>query len=149
MSKGSVTEICRMRVRNIDKGIILVRNNQSKKQKPCMINPQLMEIIQKMDLDQYPEHYYIFGKNRMPSPTFRHRNRYSEDHRRILDACEIQDEGLDMYSWKHTGNCNAYRAGVDIYSLKIQNRHSSLRQTEIYLSTLGLRIPVELKTKKW
>ncbi|MEO1414409.1 MAG: hypothetical protein AAFW00_03985 [Bacteroidota bacterium] len=138
-----------MRVRNIDKGIILVRNNQSKKQKPCVINPQLMEIIQKMDLDQYPEHYYIFGKNRMPSPTFCHRNRYSEDHRRILDACEIQDEGLNMYSWKHTGNCNAYRAGVDIYSLKIQNRHSSLRQTEIYLSTLGLRIPVELKTKKW
>ncbi|MEL6698944.1 MAG: site-specific integrase [Bacteroidota bacterium] len=147
-------EVCRMQVRNIDvdKRIILVRNNQSKnkKQKPVVINPQLLSVIKELGLEKYPEHYYVFGRNRMTSPHFRKRNRYSEDHRKALDACGIDDPDLDMYSWKHTGNCNAYTKGkVDINSLKIQNRHGSLKQTEIYLTALGLRIPVELKTKEW
>ncbi|MEO1418787.1 MAG: tyrosine-type recombinase/integrase [Bacteroidota bacterium] len=146
-------EICRMQVGHIDleSKIILVRarNSKNKRQMPVVINPQLAKIIEGMNLNRFPTNYHVFGKKFLPSPGEEHRNRYSERHAQALKDCGLYNGELTLYSWKHTGNIRAYDAGVDIYSLMSQNRHSNLQETENYLRGLGLRISKELKEKEW
>lgn len=146
-------EICRLKIRHIDKRqkIILVRSNLSKnkQQLPVVINPQWWKIIEGMKLEQYPDSYFIFSKGLKPGPKELIRNRVSEMHSLALQATDLNNGELDLYSWKHTGNCNAYLAGVGIKALQEQNRHSSLEMTEKYLRALGLRITKELKSKEW
>ncbi|MEL6634902.1 MAG: tyrosine-type recombinase/integrase [Bacteroidota bacterium] len=146
-------EICRMQVGhiNLESRIILVRAGDAKnsRQLPVVINPQLYKIIESMNLGRYPLNYHIFGKKFVPCPTPEHRTRFSERHAEALKACNLYNGELTLYGWKHTGNIRAYEAGVDIYSLMSQNRHSNLQETENYLRGLGLRISKELKTKEW
>ncbi len=61
----------------------------------------------------------------------------------------IEDKDVTMYSWKHTGNCNAYRAGADIKALQQQNRHHSLEMTDVYLRSMGLRQQWKLRDLEW
>ncbi|MEM6349071.1 MAG: tyrosine-type recombinase/integrase [Bacteroidota bacterium] len=146
-------QICRLQVRDIhiERKTLIIRSTKGKgkRQRPVTINPQLMKVIESMKLEQFPGHYYVFGKGKETCNKPEHRNRFSEAHKRILEACEMDDKDLDMYSWKHTGNCNAYLAGVDIYSLMLLNGHRELKTTQIYLKALGMLVPEELKTKEW
>lgn len=146
-------EILRMRIKHIDlkNRIILVRANQSKnkKQMPVVITSQLYDIIKEINISQYPGSWHLFSKKLKPGPTEWVRNRVSELHKEALEKTSLYNHELTLYSWKHTGNCNAYRAGIDIKSLQQQNRHSSLEMTEIYLRSMGLRISAELKNKEW
>ncbi|MEL6733614.1 MAG: tyrosine-type recombinase/integrase [Bacteroidota bacterium] len=146
-------EVCRMQIGHIDlqSKVILIRaeNSKNKRQMPVVINPQLAKIIEGMNLNRFPTNYHVFGKKFLPSPGEEHRNRYSERHAQALKDCGLYNGELTLYSWKHTGNIRAYDAGVDIYSLMSQNRHSNLQETENYLRGLGLRISKELKEKEW
>ena len=146
-------EIMRMKVKHIDlpNRIILVRAEQSKslKQMPVVITSQLYDILKEKNISQYPGQWHLFSKDLKPGPIQWARNRVSELHKKALVNTTLYNKELTLYSWKHTGNCNAYRAGVDIKSLQQQNRHSSLEMTEIYLRSMGLRISAELKNKKW
>ena len=75
--------------------------------------------------------------------------RVSELHRKALEESGLYDGKLTLYSWKHTGVCNAYRAGVDIKTLQGLLRHHSLDMTAIYMRSLGLRVDENLKGKRW
>lgn len=146
-------EICRMRVNHIDlkRQIILVRTGTSKnnRQMPVVITTNLLPSLEEMNLRQYPGNYHLFSKGLVPGEKEIWRNRVSEMHAKALKATDLYNGELCLYSWKHTGNVNAYLAGVDIKSIQSQNRHHSLEMTEIYLKSLGLRISKDLKTKEW
>jgi integrase len=146
-------EICRLRIKHIDleNHIILVRPHltKNKKQLPVVITSQLEKYIKQMNLDDYPPHWHVFSKGLKPGPEELYETRVSEMHRKALEETGLYNEELTMYSWKHTGNCNAYRAGVDIKSIQAQNRHHSLQMTEIYLRSLGLRLSKDLKNIEW
>ena len=119
---------------------------------PIVINPQLAQHIEEMEIHKYNPSNFLFGLKKdgfMPGPKQEHRNKYTEVHSKALKDCDLYNGELTLYSWKHTGNCNAYRAGVDIYSLMTQNRHASLDQTENYLRSMGMRISKELKNLEW
>jgi site-specific recombinase XerD len=45
-----------------------------------------------------------------------------------------------LYSWKHSGVVAAYRAGIEIKTIQNQCRHQNLKQTDIYLKSLGLNV---------
>ncbi|MEO0473778.1 MAG: tyrosine-type recombinase/integrase, partial [Bacteroidota bacterium] len=134
-------ELCRLKVNHVDlkNRVILVRsmNAKNKKQMPVEIVDPLAEVIEEMELSKYPGNHLIFSKKLLPGTDPIWPNRVSEAHKRALEATNLYNGELTMYSWKHTGNCNAYRAGADIIWIQHQNRHYSLQETEIYLRSMG------------
>ncbi len=146
-------EILRIRISQIDlpNRIILVwaGNAKNRKQMPVVIPGSLASLLTEMKIPSLPDAWYLFGKGLRPGENSWHRNRVSERHRAALEACEMDTAIHDLYGWKHTGVCNAYRAGVDIQAIQTQCRHFSLNETEIYLRSLGLRISSELKNTDW
>jgi len=146
-------EILRLKVGQVDleNSIILIwtGNSKNQRQMPVVIPPDLYGMLERILSARPPASYFLFGTNLEPSPKSLHPNRVSERHRAALEACEIDTSIHDLYGWKHTGVCAAYRAGVDIYSIMRQCRHSNLNETENYMRSMGLRISSELKTTKW
>lgn len=146
-------EIIRLKRKHIDldQGIILVRAHLSKnkKQMPVTITQGLAPILEEMKVEGMHPEMHIFSTSLKPGFLQIYRNRVSERHAKAMKACDMFGSDLNMYSWKHTGNCNAYRSGVDIKALQAQNRHSSLEMTDIYLQTMGLRMQWKLKDAQW
>lgn len=68
-------------------------------------------------------------------------------HSSIIRAAGLDGNKYTLYGWKHTGNVDAYLAGIDIYDIMRQNRHHSLEETMRYLNSLGLRPNVNFKKK--
>ncbi|MEO0471165.1 MAG: tyrosine-type recombinase/integrase [Bacteroidota bacterium] len=146
-------EICRMKVNHIDmkNRVILVRsmNSKNKKQMPVEIVDQLAEAIEELGLIEQAGHLFAFGKGLRPSTVQMRANKVSTRHRTALEATNLYNGELTLYGWKHTGNCNAYRAGADVLWLQQQNRHHSLNETEIYLRSMGLRLNSANRKLTW
>lgn len=120
---------------------------KNKKQLSVAIPESFIDEIKALNLGQYPSDWYLFGYNLKPGPKQYYRNAVSERHTMALRACGITDEDYTMYGWKHTGNVDAFLAGVDAYDIMRQNRHHSLEQTMKYLRSLGLRPNVGFSKK--
>jgi integrase len=146
-------EITRIQVKHIDleNRLIMVRAAMAKslKQQPIYIVKPLCELIQDMNLENLPDETYLFSRDLKPGETQLHPNRVTERHRAALEATQLYNGELTMYSWKYTGACNAYRAGMDIKTLQAHLRHHSLDMTEIYLRSMGLRTEKELQDMEW
>lgn len=147
-------ELLRLKVKHIDLAnrviTIPAPDSKNSKQASAVIPKPLMPYIEQMQLSSYPPEYFIFSKPRLrPGPIPQVRTRVSERHTKALKACGLYNGELSMYGWKHTGNKNAYLAGVDIKTIQAQNRHSSLELTDIYLRSLGVRIEKDLLDKEW
>lgn len=121
---------------------------KTKKQAAVFISEPMAAIIDEMNLPDKPE-WYLFSKEFKPGPHVWHINRSTEAHRRALEAVKLYGKGYDLYSWKHTGNVNAYKSGVDIIALQTQNRHTKLETTRTYLKELGLIENSGMKGKTW
>ena len=147
------TELLRLKVGQIDlrNRLIMITADQSKnaKQQPIYIVDPLYEILLEERIDRYHPTEFLFSKQLEPGTTAYHRNRATDLHRKALEATGLYDGKLTLYSWKHTGVCNAYRAGVDIKTLQGLLRHHSLDMTAVYLRALGLRVDENLKGKRW
>ncbi|MCI4666828.1 MAG: phage integrase SAM-like domain-containing protein [Bacteroidia bacterium] len=149
-------DVCRVQVADIklDRKIIVIYGDNTKndQQAPAVINPPFMEILQSLDLEQYPKNYYLFSSIKEgfePGERKRFRNRFSEAYTKVLKHLELYDGQRTLYSWKHTGNVAAYMSGLDIYSIMRQNRHAKLETTLNYLRGLSLITPEDLKEKSW
>lgn len=136
-------ELLQVKLSHIDlrTGQIIIHSQigKNKKQMGVEIPRSFIAELRQLKLHQYPEDYYLFGKDLKICGQPYHRNRVSERHTAMLRKCNITDPDYTMYGWKHTGNVDAYLAGVDVYDLMRQNRHHSLEQTMNYLRSMGLR----------
>lgn len=103
-------------------------------------------LVQQMDLDRYSPDDFLFGRNLETCSHQWHPNRVTELHTQALRKLNFPKD-VTIYSWKHSGVVSAYNAGVDIYSIMRQLRHSSLDHTMIYLKSLGLSRNTEFATK--
>ena len=65
----------------------------------------------------------------------------------MLDDLNIGDE-CTFYSWKHAAVVAAYKAGMNIYALIRQLRHTDLEYTLIYLKSPGLYDNEEFASKQ-
>lgn len=80
---------------------------------------------------------YIFpGRHRADKPVGR--NTMATLHAKILKELGF-GKGYSLYSWKHTGAVEAVRNGASVNDLKIQLRHYSLAETDMYLRQLGVK----------
>ncbi|MEM7510360.1 MAG: site-specific integrase [Bacteroidota bacterium] len=147
-------EILRLRVLHVDmkNRVIIIHSkiSKNKRQQAVFITGSLYPIL-KDYLDRHqPKHTdFLFSKGFKPGLTNWHRNRFSVYHSDLLKRFGFYDGLVSGYSWKHTGVCDAYRAGVDIRAIQEQCRHHSLEMTEQYLRSLGLRIHSQLKKAEW
>jgi len=134
-------EIRQLRVRHIDMENRLVRIpasiSKNKKSEYVQIPEQLYKILTRFKLEEYPQDYFVFTSHSGPGLKATKREYFTKKHRKILQGLGMSHE-YTLYSWKHTGVVKAYRAGIDIKSLQVHLRHSSLDMVDRYLKSLGL-----------
>lgn len=143
-------EILRMKVTDFNAAtnqfIMHSGTSKNKKQMGVEVPQSFIDEVRSWKLEQYPPNYYIFGYKLKPGPKPYGRNAVTMRHSAISDSLGIPQE-YSMYSWKHTGNVDSYKAGVSVPDLMRQNRHHSLEETMGYLRSLGLMPNIEYSTK--
>ena len=143
-------EILRLRVMDIDlknrQIIIPSVSSKNKKTQSVVIPESFLPEIKSWNLDKISPNWYLFSNTLLPGEKSYTRNRVSDRHSKIRNELGI-DKRYDLYSWKHTGNVDSYRAGVPVVDIMRQNRHASLDETMNYLRSLGLMPNVEFSKK--
>jgi integrase len=133
-------EIVRLRVRHLKyvTDIISIPGAVSKNKKSEVISvlPQVRMELQRMNLN-FPDDYFVFGPGLKRSPRQTAPTRISESWRSFADLYGIKK---NIYALKHTGNGMALEAGANARDLQLQNRHSSLEETQKYLERFS-RVP--------
>ena len=134
-------EIRRLKVKNVDrkKGKIYIgaQDSKVKREGYVEIPSGLMKVLDQMKLDWNDKDRYIFTSPDNGPYKMSNRNYHARFYREVMKELNL-DENHTIYSWKHTGNVKAYLAGIGLYSIMAQNRHSSLETTKNYLKSLGL-----------
>jgi integrase len=98
-----------------------------------------MELLVNSGIMNNPNSYYVFGKGLKPGLVQCPINFPAQEHQKILTKLGLYRPYETVpYSWKHTGNINAYLAGMDLKLIQKINGHTSILTTEIYLRKLGL-----------
>ncbi|MCU0468418.1 MAG: site-specific integrase [Arcicella sp.] len=115
----------------IDSGIS--KNNNSEF---AMIPEHLEELIEKYEIRKRHGDSFLFFSVKKGLQVPRSENYFYQKHRAILNLLEI-DKRCTMYSWKHTGVCDAHDANIPIDYLRQQLRHKDLTTTQKYLKSLG------------
>ena len=127
-------EIVRLQFRDIlwehDLIVMPGTKTKNKKSQVIIIPVQLKLNLKDWDRD-FPSDYYIFSTKLKPgtreiAPT------------RIAGAWKIYADKYDIhkhiYDFKHTGNGFAFDQGFNARDIQLQNRHSSLNETQKYLN---------------
>lgn len=118
------------------------------KTETAQIIPALANELQSRLIFQEPDHY-LFSTGIKPGKYELSKQVPFRRHEKALRNLGLLEKGYTLYSWKHTGAVNAYRAGVGIKELQSMLRHSSVQITDIYLKSLGLRTDPNLKNYSW
>jgi integrase len=133
---------------NLDlfRGTINVSASRAKKRLSRIVTiPQhfLDELLQ-MGLDKLPSKYYLLSHHGSPGPTHLGKNTLRNRWFTIRKNLNLPDY-YKFYSWKHTGNVCAADAGIPLRQIQLQNGHSSIRTTEIYMKNKAGNINTEVK----
>ena len=133
---------------DLDEGTIFVeaKINKNKKSEYVIIPPPLLRHLQEINITHYNPKYYVFSKGGTPGEEQYGYNTMYERHKKALRNLGYNAR-YSLYSWKHTGACDAIRAGVKIKELQIQLRHADLQTTDIYLRSIGIKDLDDLRDK--
>lgn len=146
-------ELVQLKIKDIDlknrQIIVPASVSKNKKEETVAIPKLLLAEIAPMRLDKFAPEDYVFSKNLLPGDAKIYPTHVSEMHRIMLQACGIKQKDISLYSWRHTGFVNAYKAGIDIKTLQIHLRHQNMEMTNCYLERLGLGLKVELEQREW
>ena len=133
-------ELVRLQYKDIqwEHGMILLPGSKSKNKKSAVIilPDQLKKNLEKWNLD-YPSEYYLFAYGLNPGTKQIAPTRIAEAWRNYADAHKIKK---NIYDFKHTGNGMAFDQGFNSRDIQLQNRHSSLDETQKYLNKFR-RVP--------
>lgn len=127
-------EIVRLQFKDVqwDHDMILLPGSKSKNKKSeVIILPDQFKVnLKDWNLD-YPGEYYIFSRDLQPGTKEVAPTRIAEAWRKYADANDIKK---NIYDFKHTGNGMAFDQGFNSRDIQLQNRHSSLDETQRYLN---------------
>ena len=135
---------------HMQEGYILVHGLMSKsgKTETAQIIPALANELQNRLVFLKPD-FYLFSTGMKPGKYPLSKQVPFRRHEKVLEKLGLLQKGYTLYSWKHTGAVNAYKAGVGIKELQGLLRHSSIQITDIYLKSLGLRTDPNIKNYDW
>ena len=126
-------EIVRLRVRHLvdlqDQLRLSGDITKNRKNETIIIPPQLREAIAHLDLS-FPGEYYVFGNHLKRCTKKASANCIFTAWREFAQKFHLDKT---LYALKHTGNGMALEAGANARDLQLQNRHSSLDETQRYL----------------
>lgn len=143
------TELIGLRVEdiNLEKKTIIIHSGVSKnhKQQSVTIPTQLEPLLREINLDQYPGHWYVFGKDQKVNELPTKKPDYiSYKFRKIADDLGI-DKRKGYYSHKHSGVCALFDKTKDPYLVQHQCRHSDINITMGYMRSLGLTVSEKIR----
>lgn len=135
-------ELERLRLDDVDpeKGIIYFRGEITKNGRDAVIHlpapaRQLLKDYMARHANK-PRRFHLVGPRGIPSAGQTGETTYNRRHRIALEAVGLEGIGLNLYSWKHTGVCAAFDAGMSVMEIRDRCRHKSVQQTEEYLRDL-------------
>jgi len=109
---------------------------KGRKQQSIPIYPEFKKVLQDLNLSQYPEHYFVFGRNDQPGIKRVGEDNFARRFRKIKEALNLGSE-FGIYSYKHTRACHLYDDGADLREIQLLFRHEDLHVTMNYLRTLN------------
>lgn len=128
-------EIVRLKFKDIlwDDNIIVVSGKMTKNKKSQVITipESLKRNLKKWNLNK-PGDYYIFSTGLNPGKNEIAPNRIAGAWRKFTKTYNLPEKNI--YDLKHTGNGFAFDLGINSRDIQLQNRHSSLDQTQQYLN---------------
>ena len=134
-------EIVRLQIKDIDfeqKQITITGTKSKNGKTQIVVMPNdLIETLQKLQLNSYPNNYFVFGTTKKLKP-----NATKMAPTRIADAWrwfvkEKYNITTNIYDFKPTGVSAALKSGINARDIQLQIRHSSLDQTQIYLDKIS------------
>ncbi len=136
-------ELRRMKIKDIDleQNHIRIKVSQSKTKRHDLIPiaPALRKIIEKMNLSEYPEDFYVLGGYKKPSKTPMGTNYMTKHFLKIKKHFGFDlDDDYTLYGFKHTACVNWYKEEKDIIKIQKMSRHTTITTTERYLKSMGL-----------
>lgn len=137
------SELIKLKVSDINlKTRTIHISKQVSKVKKARIVPMVkpfLDLILKYKILEHPSNHFIFGHKLKISTEKCPTNYPALVHKQALEKLNIYVPNVTTaYAWKHTGNINAYLAGMDLKMIQMMNGHSSIETTEIYLRKLRI-----------
>jgi integrase/recombinase XerD len=127
-------EIVRLQFKDLlwDHGMIIIPGTKSKngKSQVIIIPEQLKKNLHDWKID-YPDGHFIFSRDLVPGTKEIAPTRIAEAWRKYANEFNINK---NIYDFKHTGNGFAFDQGFNSRDIQLQNRHSSLDETQKYLN---------------
>jgi site-specific recombinase XerD len=120
--------------------------SKNKKSEFVIIPPALMNAIWESGILDYPDHFFIFGKDGIPAEKQVSEHFFRNKHKPFMQKFKFSDE-YKLYSWKHTGICTAALNGVPLPFIQQQARHHSLDQLYAYMKRMGITDMERFKEK--
>lgn len=143
-------ELMRLQVRNVDlkhrKIVIYPEQSKTHRQEQVEIPDAFFPLVKSMNLEKCDENDFLFSRKLFPGNKQLSRNQITQMHLKVLRQLKFS-AGVTLYSWKACGVINAYKAGIDIYSIMRQCRHTSINHTMVYMKSLGLLPNTEFATR--
>lgn len=150
-----VSELRRIKIKNVKRykeGYFTLSTSITKTKKKVFnelyLDPRLVEEYSKLGWEKYfkdkkYDNYYVFTPDLIPSPVKTNTYRFSKSFQAVLKHPDVNlyDESkFSLYSLKASGNIDAYNSGWDLFQISLQNRHTTVKQTETYLRKLKCNI---------
>lgn len=148
-----VSELRRLKIKHVKRykeGFLSLSVGITKTKKKIFnslyVDPALVAEFEKLGWEEYfddkkYDEYYVFTEDMKPSLERSSRSVITAYFSRALKDLGIDSGGKhSLYSFKATGNIEAFKAGWDLFQISLQNRHTTTQQTETYLRKLKCEI---------
>ncbi len=95
------------------------------------INGQILDDLLRLQLDKYPQDYYLFGENLTPSIEQCGEARFRKEWLKVRCECNLPAE-MQLYSLRDTGINNLLKKGIDPLTVMQHADHHDLAMTTRY-----------------
>lgn len=123
---------------NLHAVIVYGDKTKTKSQKAPYIPDALYDILQKLNLNQHPQKWYLFSTGLKPGPKQLTRDWITQLFKRWVKEPLKLGKEFTMYAFKHTGIINAHAQGKSIKGIQLQAGHKTEKQTRGYMIRQGL-----------
>lgn len=121
-------------------------NSKGKITQYIPIDDSFFEILNDMKLEQYPRHYYVFGKDGKPGKEPVHEKYFAVRFRPMKKALNLHPD-INLYSLKHTRVIHLVEDGEKLHNIIQLTRHRTLAELMDYLKDMGVIIGEAVRLK--